>query len=370
MDATGKLQRGYFLLADLSGYTAYLAGSEPTHGPLIAADFIETMVGRLRGSFALQKLEGDAAFLFAPADRVSGTQLLDAVDAAYFAFQRRVQSVSQATACACQACQRIPQLDLKFVCHVGDALHQRIAGRDELAGRDVIVAHRLLKGTSTERAGAHSYLLLSDAAMMALDLEPAALGMVSLTERYDELGPINCHLLDLARRWEREQQSGVAPRPSGKPLARIERLLPAAPTVAWELLTSPDRRMGWEGIATVDEATPGQRGIGTTASCVVGRLRMIEEIVDWRPYESFARSVKHPALGRLTALYRLTEMGTGTHLEVTWFAGSRRNGDPATRAAAATFMSDQADALDRLVEAAEESAAYDGALTTSASSLP
>ena len=159
MDATGTMQRGYFLLADLSGYTAYLAGSEPTHGPLIAADFIETMVGRLRGAFALQKLEGDAAFLFAPADRVSGTQLLDAVDAAYFAFQRRVRSVSQATACECEACQRIPQLDLKFVCHVGDALQQRIAGRDELAGRDVIVAHRLLKGTSTERAGAHSYLL-------------------------------------------------------------------------------------------------------------------------------------------------------------------------------------------------------------------
>ena len=94
---SGAISRGYLLLADLSGYTAYLAESDPEHGPLIAGDFIETVVGRLRGAFRLEKLEGDAALFWADADKVTGSMLIDVVDAAYFAFQR-----------ACRASPRRP----------------------------------------------------------------------------------------------------------------------------------------------------------------------------------------------------------------------------------------------------------------------
>ncbi len=344
------ISRGYLLLADLSGYTAYLAESDPEHGPLIAGDFIETVVGRLKVAFRLEKLEGDAALFWADADNVSGSTLVDIVDAAYFAFQRRLQSVSQATTCSCEACSRIPALDLKFVCHFGDALRQRIAGRSELAGRDVIIAHRLLKGTTIERADAHSYLLLTDSAMVALDLDPQALDMIGLTERYEGLGAIQCHLLDLARRWAGEQRRPAGPRPSGGQLSRMERMLPATPAETWELLTSPSRRLLWEGIASVDEETPGRRGLGAVASCVVGRLKTVEEIVDWRPFDALARRMRHPELGNLTTLYRLTEIASGTHVEVTIF------GPASKRASAADFVAERETALDRLVALAEAEA--------------
>jgi len=346
----GAISRGYLLLADLSGYTAYLAESDPEHGPLITGDFIETVVGRVRGAFRLEKLEGDAALFWADADKVTGGMLVDMVDAAYFAFQRRLQSVSQATTCSCEACARIPALDLKFVCHLGYALRQRIAGRSELAGRDVIVAHRLLKGTTIERADAHSYLLLTDAAMVALDLDPQALDMIGLTERYEGLGTVQCHLLDLARRWAGEQRRPAGPRPSGSQLSRMERMLPVTPAVTWELLTGPSRRMAWEGIASVEEVTPGQRGVGTVASCVVGRLKTVEEIVDWRPFDAVARRMRHPELGNLTTLYRLTEIASGTHLEATLF------GPTSKRAVAGDFVAERETALDRLVALAEAEA--------------
>jgi Protein of unknown function (DUF2652) len=345
----GAISRGYLLLADLSGYTAYLAESDPEHGPLIAGDFIETVVGRLRGAFRLEKLEGDAALFWADADQVSGSMLVDMVDAAYFAFQRRLRSVSQATTCSCEACSRIPALDLKFVCHLGDALRQRIAGRSELAGRDVIVAHRLLKGTSVERADAHSYLLLTDAAMVALDLDPKALDMIGLTERHEGLGAVQCHLLDLARRWAGEQRRPAGPRPSGSQLSHSERMLPVTPAATWDLLTSPSRRMVWEGIARVDEEIPGRRGVGTVASCVVGRLKTLEEIVDWRPFDAIARRTRHPELGNLTTLYRLTEIASGTHLEASTFAPVSRRATPPAMA----YVAEREAALDRLVAAAE-----------------
>jgi hypothetical protein len=55
---------GFLLVADLTGYTAYLAGAEIEHAPTIAGDLLETIVGRLEPPFRLAKFEGDAAFLF------------------------------------------------------------------------------------------------------------------------------------------------------------------------------------------------------------------------------------------------------------------------------------------------------------------
>ena len=36
-------------------------------------------------------------------------------------------------------------LDVKFVVHHGEFIRQKMSGREELAGRDVILVHRLLK---------------------------------------------------------------------------------------------------------------------------------------------------------------------------------------------------------------------------------
>ena len=38
-------------------------------------------------------------------------------------------------------------LDFKFVAHHGEMVKQKMGGREELAGRDVILVHRLLKNT-------------------------------------------------------------------------------------------------------------------------------------------------------------------------------------------------------------------------------
>ena len=40
-------EMGTLVLADLSGYTAYLSRSELDHAPAIAGDLLETIVGRL-----------------------------------------------------------------------------------------------------------------------------------------------------------------------------------------------------------------------------------------------------------------------------------------------------------------------------------
>src|SRR5438128_309021 len=134
-----------FLIADISGYTGYLADVELDHAQDILADLVGTVVSALRPNFRLAKLEGDAAFMSMTAEKVDGSMLLDTIERCYFGFRRRRRDVGQATSCECNACVRIPDLDLKFVVHYGSAMQQQMAGRQELVGSDVIVVHRLLK---------------------------------------------------------------------------------------------------------------------------------------------------------------------------------------------------------------------------------
>jgi Protein of unknown function (DUF2652) len=154
-----KAESACFLIADISGYTSYLAGVELDHAQDIIADLMDTVVRCLRPPFRLAKFEGDAAFFCASCDMIDGSLLQDAIESAYFTFQKRLRNIEQATSCTCRACHDMQHLDLKFVCHHGEFIKQRMAGRDELAGRDVILVHRLLKNTVKDRLGDHAYAL-------------------------------------------------------------------------------------------------------------------------------------------------------------------------------------------------------------------
>jgi hypothetical protein len=100
-------------------------------------------------------------------ERIDGSMLLDTIERCYFGFRRRRRDVRQATSCECNACSRIPDLDLKFVVHHGEAILQKVAGRQELLGSDVIVVHRLLKNDVVESMGVPAYALLSQACIDA-----------------------------------------------------------------------------------------------------------------------------------------------------------------------------------------------------------
>ena len=143
-----------FVIADISGYTNFVSGVELDHAQDIIADIMDTLVKALRPPFRLAKFEGDAAFVYALADKVDGSLLQDSIEQAYFAFRKRLRNIKQANSCECQACSRMQSLDVKFVVHHGEFIRQKMAGREELAGRDVILVHRLLKNDVSKAFGA------------------------------------------------------------------------------------------------------------------------------------------------------------------------------------------------------------------------
>ena len=313
------VERGFLLLADLTGYTSYLARGELAHAPVIAGDLLETVVGRLEPPFRLAKLEGDAAFLFAEEGRAEPALLMDAIVASYLAFRRRLRSIEAASACDCKACALAPRLDLKAFVHYGDYLRSTIAGRDELSGADVIVAHRLLKGAGAASAAGRGFVLFTAPAAEALGLDQRAGTLIAGSESIEHLGDVATLTLDLEERWVADAGARRIDDAPGRTLFEVLVDLDAPPATVWAHLTSPATRPAWEGPLEINETlVDGMRGVGGTARCVTGRLATIEEIVDWAPYEHVGRRVAVPGIGPVETTHDLVPADGGTRLTVRW----------------------------------------------------
>jgi hypothetical protein len=311
------------LIADISGYTSYLAGVELDHAQDILADLVSTVVTALRPAFRLAKLEGDAALMTAPAAKLDGSTLLDTIERCYFGFRRRRRDVRQATSCECDACGRIPDLDLKFVVHQGDVVRQKMLGREELVGADVIVVHRMLKNDVVAATGIEAYALLSQAVIEGMALAPEALGMRPHVESYEHIGEVHGWVEDLERRWQEEDARARILVDAGSALADVAMPSEAPPQLAWEYMTEPGRRVSWShGVTDVIVEAPGnRRGVGTTNHCMHGKDAIIEEVLDWRPFDYFTvRSVMGTPAGQVKFLttfeFEPAAAGTTIHMRI------------------------------------------------------
>ena len=204
--ADGQAGERYLLLADISGYTGFMAGVEQAHGvdfsagiPVaysVLADLLDTVIRGVEPDFSLVKLEGDAVFAAAPAARLDGhgDKVLDELGTMYRAFvDSRTRAIPSADH-VCDACPAVAQLDLKVVVHRGPAVRQAVGAGSDLLGPAVTIAHRLLKNTIRTRIGARPYLFVTDAAVTALGLPDVGLAH---TETYPDAGEIGGRIIEL-----------------------------------------------------------------------------------------------------------------------------------------------------------------------------
>jgi len=309
-----QAENACFLIADISGYTGFLAGVELDHAQDIIADLMDTVLKCLRPPFRLAKFEGDAAFVYAAGDSFDGHLVQDAVEGSYFAFRRRLRDIKQSTSCECNACSRMQDLDFKFVCHHGAFVRQKMGGREELAGRDVILIHRLLKNDVNERLNGHAYALFSDAAIQAMGIDPAAQGLMEHQESIDIIGDVTCWLRDLEAAWQAEtdRQRHEVTRDNSAMVLEFE--VGARRAVVWEYFTSPGQRPKWRAADEVREtARNGRRGAGTVNHCMHGKAAIIEEMLDWRPFDYLTLTTLLPAPGapKIPMTYTFSEHADG-----------------------------------------------------------
>ncbi|CAG0987279.1 hypothetical protein ANRL3_02528 [Anaerolineae bacterium] len=280
--------RGYLVLADISGYTSYLAGVELTHARDILTELLELIVGHIKPLLTIAELEGDAVYAYAPESKIQrGETLLELSESTYLAFRDRVESVRRRTTCQCNACKSIPNLDLKFVVHYGEYLLQSVSGITKLVGSDINLVHRLLKNHVSEATGWKAYALFSDAALTQMNVKPE--GLHEQTERYEHLGEVKTHSLNLHARYkELTEIRRVFISPEEADMIMLFHI-PASPILVWGWMNDTEKRLHWE---TFDDIRPlirpgGRTGAGARNHCAHGKNVVAETILDWRPFEYY-----------------------------------------------------------------------------------
>ncbi len=313
----GAADRGCLVICDVTGYSDYLHSVELEHAQDVLADLTETVVERLRPTFRLSKLEGDAAFAYALKAEVEASMLLDTIEATYYAFRQRVRDIDHATSCDCAACTLIPQLDLKIVSHFGQFTRREIAGNEELTGPDVILVHRLLKNSVREQLDVSGYAMHTDACVRALAVEPETLGLIEHRERYDDIGEVVCYVDDLDERWRYESERRRVFIVGSEAEFEMSVELPVPVPTAWDWVTNPEKRPLWESADRVDEAASGgRRGVGTTNHCVHGKDTFIQRILDWRPFHYYTIETDVPVIGPWAATLEFEEIDGGTRVHM------------------------------------------------------
>jgi hypothetical protein len=196
-----KTQTGYLVLADISGYTSFVANTELEHANVVISYLLEAIVDKMGSALTISKLEGDAVFAYIEDSKLqNGESLLELIDQTYLAFRDQAETLHKEATCPCRACQAIPALDLKFMVHHGDFIIQQVAGIKDLLGTDVNLVHRLMKNQVSESTGWKGYALFTNQGLehMQTDKKP----FVQQTESYEHLGDVETYIMDMHIRYE------------------------------------------------------------------------------------------------------------------------------------------------------------------------
>ena len=282
-----EAEEGCLLLADITGYTNYLQGSELEHAEDVLADLLETIISGIEPPFELSKLEGDAAFAYLSATSISAPMLMDTIESTYFQFRRRLRDVIHATTCDCNACVLIPSLDLKFFVHQGTYVVRTIGRSEELTGSDVVLVHRLLKNSIRGVVGDSAYAAFTSATIDAIGSDPSVLGLVEHSERVDG-EDVTVWLENLESRWRLEEERNRQYVSDTDAADSVASDFAVKPQELWPWLTEPSLRLKWQpGLTSIEETVDSRRGIGTVNHCAHGDEVILQQVVDWRPFSSF-----------------------------------------------------------------------------------
>jgi uncharacterized protein DUF2652 len=132
-------------IPDISGFTRFVHTTEISHSQHIIEELLESIIDGNTIGLEVSEIEGDAVLFFRMGDAPSAKELLDQIQAMYTSFHSHLKRYESQRICQCGACGSAHDLQLKFVIHYGVISRNQVKTFSKLFGKDLIVAHRLLK---------------------------------------------------------------------------------------------------------------------------------------------------------------------------------------------------------------------------------
>jgi uncharacterized protein YndB with AHSA1/START domain len=153
----------------------------------------------------------------------------------------------------------------------------------------------------------------------ATGIDPATQGLKPHFEAIEHIGETKCWVSDLEQAWAREIETAHTLVQRADAFMIMERDFPAPRQVVWDLVTSPQHHLRWQrSDGVVENVVQGRRGAGTQIHCLHGKDAIIEEVIDWRPFDyvTLATLLPSPGAPKILMSYAFEERAdAGTHFE-------------------------------------------------------
>lgn len=149
--------KGLLFIPDISGFTRFVNETDIAHSRLIIQELLETIINSNQIGLEVSEVEGDAVLFYKFCNPPSLGELFAQIERTFCSFHQSLTSYELRRYCQCNACMSAVNLSLKIITHYGEFSTYSVKNFRKLIGKDIIVAHQLLKNDIEQ----HEYWLVT-----------------------------------------------------------------------------------------------------------------------------------------------------------------------------------------------------------------
>ena len=313
---SSKAEKGFLVVADISGYTRFLAETELEHANGIVKDLFDSMIPTFKNSVTISKFMGDAIFGHAENIAYEKSQfMIDFAKRVYNNFSDKKDIIKINTDCTCNACKHMDELDLKIFIHHGEYMVQKINDSEELLGSDVNTIFRLMKNNVVQETGIEAYLLVTESAVKAMELEFDSASDLSGSEKYEHVGEINYLIENLFDNWQESKKTVKYFIKEDDPLLfdELSKEFCVNADIAFLMYTKPEWRKANLHADKIEmfNTKGSKQGPGSSFHCHHGDEVSKIEITDWNPGQYISLKIALPYGLSLRGTYEFVDTDNG-----------------------------------------------------------
>jgi hypothetical protein len=261
--------RGLLFIPDISGFSKFVNSVELEHSRMIIQELLEDVINANELGLEISEIEGDAVLFYKFGDAPQLDTLYKQVEKMFCVFHSDLLAYEQRRYCQCKACRLAATLSLKIITHYGEFSGYQVKNFHKLIGKDIIVAHQLLKNDIEN----HEYWLVTS--NLTNDVKPMGFKQWmhwDVASKETELGTIPFHYTFLS---DLKKDLKVDPPPAFDPSGKIK-IFSLSESFSADMITllhavgDFNLRTSWyEGVKKVEEVHHYLPRVGMRCRCLI-----------------------------------------------------------------------------------------------------